>query len=291
MKTTAFFSNLLAANGASLQKSLDTPNQVTVYPGGKTFPTIQAAIDSIPNNLQGPDYYTVSIGAGTYPERVTLKPWVVLYGGSPDQVVISAPPASVQASGVLTAASNTGVNGLTVLCQGGSWGNFATALYAQDVVNFQMAGSIFKASDAGAAGLNLATAQIDLWAQSASAFNASDCDFIAEAKSSQSVATCVNIWNRANVNINYFSVVQATGGMQNYGVISGGACTTLLQDSKLIGSTYAVYLPEGGSATAARCTIDGPVSSGVIIQNTAPVPQTAPAQIKNLPGLEWIRPK
>jgi hypothetical protein len=64
-------------------------NSVVVQPGGQSFSTITAALGSITDASQQREY-VLSIGAGTYSEAVTCKPWVYLSGAGVGQTIITA---------------------------------------------------------------------------------------------------------------------------------------------------------------------------------------------------------
>jgi hypothetical protein len=263
------FQRLVARDGNASGAALASQNQVTVYPGGQTFSTIQAAIDSIPNQA-GPDHVGVYVGPGTYEEKVTLKPWVAVMGEEADLVTITQVAGDVQSAGVLTAASNSAVSGITVTSVGHAWGDYATALLAVGVENFVSSGVVYKATDAGNAGVNIATAQIDLNASTPSSILLSNCQFLAEASNNQSGCAAINAWYQPTKIQIDFGTLSATGGSQNFGLISETQPVVNLNESKIIGSNWAIYLPENaGHVTATDCTIDGPVSQGVVVKNAS----------------------
>src|SRR5205085_2958002 len=90
--------------------------------------TIGAALASI-NDASQKKQYLLSVSPGTFNEQVTMKPWCFLQGTAQDQTVVSAPPtADAFSRGTVISASNSSISDLTVVCMGGSWGNWSTAL-------------------------------------------------------------------------------------------------------------------------------------------------------------------
>src|ERR671934_1698414 len=96
-------------------------NTVSVDPGGATFPTICAALASITDASQKKQYL-LSVGPGTYNEKVVLKPWCFVQGAGRDQTTVSAPPTTdIWLRGTIVGASNSNIGGMTVTSLGGSW--------------------------------------------------------------------------------------------------------------------------------------------------------------------------
>ena len=268
----------LAAFGEQAKSALATANRVTVFPGGASFGTIQAAIDSIPE-LSGPDSYSVMVGPGTYNEQVTLKPWVMLMGGEADQVTISFPAGREQSFAVLRGAANAGVSGVTVQCEGANWGDYATALAITAADGFNASGCVFTAGDGGHDGVNINTIQLDLLAEQASKVLFGSCQVVAEAQSAQSVTTALSMWNTADFRAISYSAFSARGGLQSFAVIAEAGVTALFQEAKIDSDQWAIFLPQyKGNVVAEDCTIRGTVSEGVIVKNSdtgVPAPKFA----------------
>ena len=103
-------------------------NSVQVDPGGRTFPTIAAALASITDNrLQ--KQYLLTLSPGTFNEQVTMKPYVYLQGSGIDQTTVTFPAtADFYARGTIIGCSNSGIGNMTVSSLGGTWGYWTTAL-------------------------------------------------------------------------------------------------------------------------------------------------------------------
>jgi pectin methylesterase-like acyl-CoA thioesterase len=104
----------ILAKGKQLAAALPS-NTAQVWPGGATFSTIQAAINSITN--AGPQVqYQVAVGAGTYNEYVTMKDYVYIIGSGIGTTIITAAGQSSPFSGVVNSASYCGIGDLSIVC-------------------------------------------------------------------------------------------------------------------------------------------------------------------------------
>ncbi|MBL7733497.1 MAG: hypothetical protein JNM88_20175, partial [Chitinophagaceae bacterium] len=92
-------------------------NTVQVWPGGTSFTTIQAAINSITGASQQ-EQYQVAVGPGTYNENVVMKDYVYVIGSGQDVTIITAPPQSSPFNGVVNSASGGGISELTINAPG-----------------------------------------------------------------------------------------------------------------------------------------------------------------------------
>lgn len=258
---------LMAAAPAA---ALALANTVTVSPGGKTFSTIQAAINSITDaKLQ--KQYVVQIGPGTYNEVVTCKPYVFLQGAGAGATVVMAPASATQIDkGTIKGASNSAVQNMSIVSTGTTFGSWATAVDCNAAVNFDIEYCGLEADNgaAGPEGANLCTLAIDYSA----------------------------IGGGSQVNIAYSTII-ADGGAQPVGLLSFAKGFVGITDSKIIaknagvswgaasngGSTINLYactvsgtmsleLPDGAGShiTAKDCQLTGPYSPGVVIVNNAP---------------------
>ncbi|HKP13042.1 MAG TPA: pectinesterase family protein, partial [Blastocatellia bacterium] len=136
-------------------------NVVQVSPGGQTFSTISEAIASITDASQQKEY-VVYAGPGTYKEQVTLKPWVYLQGAGPGVTIITAPPASGQGNrGTIVGSSNSSIGSLTATCSGGSWGEWDTALFCSNAVQFYAENVELIVNDDNSGGINMAAVAIN----------------------------------------------------------------------------------------------------------------------------------
>ena len=117
----SFVSLVNAAVAAAPQDALQVANTVTVQPGGKTFSTIKAAMDSITDaKLQ--KQYVVQIGPGTYNEVVVCKPYVFMTGAGVSVTTITAPASASQMDkGTVKAASNAAIQNVSIVSVGNGW--------------------------------------------------------------------------------------------------------------------------------------------------------------------------
>ena len=248
----------IAAQAASVQ----------VDPGGATFPTIGAALASITDNSQEKQYL-LTVGAGTYAETVTLKPWCYLHGSGQAQTFVTAPPTAEQfGRGTIISASNSSVSEMTVSCTGGTWGNWSTALNIGGSTPFYAENVMLISDDEGNAGINSETVAVN-WNPSEpgpSQVYLAYATVLSNMQSSESTAVAM-IVNAANAELTESKVV-ATGGGQAFALTTSGGAAVTLFNSAVQGATYALYMSDSsGSVVATNCQIDGPVSPGVQIVN------------------------
>ena len=243
-------------------------NSVEVQPGGRTFPTINAALASITDNkLQ--KQYILYVGPGTYNEKVQMKPYVSIQGADRDTTIITQPAASDAFSGgTVMAASNCTLANVTVSSLGGHWGSYSTAVSCSGAVNFSIDNSILIVDDQNQAGINQCTLNAALNTfEPPSQIRASYCLIKCTAQNNQSGSAAVGIAEQSTANI-FESKLVATGGRQPFGVITGRSSQVNIDDSYIEGSYFALYDSDGGSIiTANQCQINGPVSNGVVVNN------------------------
>lgn len=258
----------LAASAAQL-----AANTVEVDPGGATFTSIGAALASITDNSQQKQYL-LYVGPGTYNERVTLKPYVYLHGAGQGQTIINYPPAQEAFQrGTVIAASNSGIAGMTVNCLGGSWGVWSTALIVAGANPFMASDVGFVSDDQGNAGVNSETVAVN-WNAEGSGQQAvvyfSYCAITSNMQSNQSVAVGIIVNGPANATLQECKVV-GQGGMQSFGVQSNGGAVVTCDNCYAQGATMSLSIPDYNSTLIANnCQTNGPVGSGVQINNTPP---------------------
>lgn len=243
-------------------------NSVQVDPGGAIFPTIGAALASITDASQKKQYL-LTVGPGTYNEQVTLKPWCYLHGSDQDQVIVSwPPPQDAFSRGTIISASNSSVSNMTVVCMGGSWGAWSTAVNVGGSSPFYLEQVTLVSNDQGNAGVNSETVAVN-WnthVQGPSQLYVSYSTVISQMQSGQSVAVAM-IVNAANAELTE-SKVTASGGAQSDGVLSNGGAVVNLYNCAAGGQTWALSIPDYVSTLiATNCQIDGPVGQGVQIIN------------------------
>jgi hypothetical protein len=241
-------------------------NTVKVLPGGKTFSTITAALDSITDAAKGSEY-TLYVGPGTYTETVTMKPWVSIVGngqGTADDPgpTITGSPQDTQDWAVVSAASNSALVGMQVICSGGKWGDWAVALRAKNCQDFEIASCVLSVDDNGQDGLNLRSAMIDL-NSGGSQMTIAGSMLHATGHGQNSTATAVNVWPGGGLQVSESTIVASSPG-QSFATIFSRQTKGVLAYSTITGGAWAIYLPDGNATVkAVKCDISGPVSNGV----------------------------
>jgi pectin methylesterase-like acyl-CoA thioesterase len=237
---------------------------VRVDPGAATFATIGEALESITDSSVKKQY-VLTVGPGTYEERVTLKPYCYLRGAGQEETIVTAAPTPQQLGrGTIVTASNSGISDLTVRCAGGSWAQWSTALNVGGSSPFHAENVTLVSDDDGSPGINGEAVAVN-WNPSQagpSQVFLAHATVIANMQSDQSVAVAL-IVNDAQAQLTE-SKVTATGGTQSFGVHANGGATVALEGCEIEGTTFALAIPDGRSRIVATgCRIDGPVGPGV----------------------------
>lgn len=248
-------------------------NQVVIDPGGQTFSTIQAAIDSI-TDASHQKQYLLLVGPGIYNEKITLKEWVFIEGAGQDAhgnntTTISAPGSSDASSTnpTVRAASNSGVTAVNIESTFTPGAIMCAALDCTGVTNFVCDSVNATAYDSpGTAcnilpivnnfGLNPASCQVTLF----------ECVLTAQAQNSQSFA--IALWSVQNGTYQVFSsTLIGTGQYVAVGAAANPASGSNLSFEQCIitGTQYSLQTSSGCTVTADRCTLNGPVDAGVIV--------------------------
>ena len=257
--------------GKAIKATPSAPNTVTVDPGGATFQTIGAALSSITDNSQQKQYL-LSVGPGTYNEKVTMKPYVSIQGAGQGVTIITQPAASDAFSGgTVMAASNCTLANVSVSSLGGGWGSYSTALSCSGATQFSCDNSALLSDDQNQAGVNISTLNASLNTfEPASQIILSYCTITANGQSNQSVAIGVGIAENSTAEL-LDSKIVATGGSQSFGVVTARSSSVTLDNCFIQGGNFALYDSDDGSLiTANNCQINGPVSNGVTVNNFPP---------------------
>jgi hypothetical protein len=249
-----------------LKASTLPANTVQVWPGGQTFTTIQAAVNSITNaspQLQ----YQVAVGPGTYNENVVMKDNIYIIGKDQDETIITAPAQQQFGAGVVNSASNAGISEVTINATGGGWGACPIGIKITSSGNFHISGVTINSSDSGTPGNNVR------------GITNNTGSYAGNLILGQSILNCSGVQSSTVVAIELFGMngmtmfidvtaIQAQSQAQSFGVSTAVNATVTLDASKIIGGTYALYDSDGSALiTANQCTISGPVSSGVVVNN------------------------
>jgi pectin methylesterase-like acyl-CoA thioesterase len=251
------------------QAALATANTVTIDPGGQTFPTIMAALDSITDNSEENEYL-LYVGPGTYNEQVTMKPYVSIQGADQTQTFITQPAApDAFSGGTVNAASNCTLGSVTVSSLGAGEATYCAAVSCNNVEGFECDNSTLISDDQNQAGVNMCTLNVSLNAlDPASQITLSYCTITSNAQSNESVAIAVGLAENNSTAELLETKIVATGGMQSFGVVTARNGSVTLDNCYIQGATFALDDSDGASPiTANNCQIQGPVSGGVTINN------------------------
>lgn len=240
-------------------------NTVQVWPGGARFSTIQAAMDSI-TGASAQEQYQVAVGPGTYNENVVMKDYVYVIGSGQDVTIITAPPQQNAANGVVNSASGGGISELTINAPGAGWGSWPIGIKICGSGKFHVSGVTINAG-AGATGDNVRGITNNAGSYAGSVIVGQS--IINLTGDSQTTCVGMELFGSGGLTVMAeLTAIQCTGGAQNFGISTAAGANVTADDSKIIANTYALYNSDGGSPiTANQCTISGPVSSGVVVNN------------------------
>jgi pectin methylesterase-like acyl-CoA thioesterase len=237
-------------------------NTVQVWPGGAKFTTIQAAINSILDASPALQYQ-VSIGPGTYNERVELKANIFLGGAGQDQTTISI-PATTMPSGTLMTAGDGGASMLTVLSTGSAEGNYCCALYIMMPGAFNASGLTLTATDAGNGNCNVFGVTNQNGANSGTVHIGSSTITATVVNQTSGAVGVVGEMSGFSYDIELSTIVG--GGAGGTGLLCTNQATATVEDTTLTGLNWTLWNYDLQSPiTATRCTFNGPVSGGVIV--------------------------
>lgn len=241
-------------------------NTVQVWPGGATFTTIQAAINSI-SGASPQEQYQVAVGPGTYNENVQMKDNVWVVGAGQDVTIITAQGQQNFGAGVVNSATNCGISEVTLNATGGGWGACPVGVKITGSGNFHISGVNINCTDGGTPGNNIRGITNNTGSYSAALIVGQSniqCTGVPE-----SVCTGIELFGMSGVTLLVnLTTIQSTGASQNFGVTTAVGATATLEDSKIIAATWTLDNSDGASPiTANQCTIDGPVSNGVVVNN------------------------
>jgi hypothetical protein len=240
------------------------PNTTQVWPGGAVFSTIQDAINSI-TGASAQEQYQVAVGSGTFTENVVMKDYVYVIGSGQGITIITAPPQQSAAAGVVNSASGGGISELTINAPGAGWGNWPIGIKICGNGKFHISGVTIN-SGAGSNGDNV---------RGLSNNTGSYTGYVILSQSilnitgdSQSGCDGIELFGNGMVLFVNLSTIQSTGGSQNFGITTAGGANVTLDDSQITANTWTLYNSDGASPiTANQCTINGPVSGGVVVNN------------------------
>jgi hypothetical protein len=260
------FSDQSAALTATAKKAALalSPNTAQVWPGGAVFNTIQAAINSIAG-ASAQEQYQVAVATGTFNENIVMKDYVYVIGAGQGATIITAPPQSSPFNGVVNSASGCGISELTINAPGAGWGNWPVGIKICGSGKFHISGVTIN-SGAGSNGDNVRGITNNTGSYTGNVILSQSIVNI--TGDSQSTCDAIELFGNGMVLLVNLTTIQAANALQNFGVTTAVNAAVTLDDSKIIAATWALYNSDGTAPiTANQCTIDGPVSAGVTVNN------------------------
>ncbi len=263
VQTFVSASSAIFAEGKARATALPA-NTVQVWPGGATFTTIQAAIDSITNaspQLQ----YQVAVGSGTFSEFITMKDNIYIIGSGQGVTFLNG-KAQQNVVGIVNSASNAGISELSISAIGGSWGDWPVCIKIASSGNFHMSGVSLTATDIGNGGSNIRLITDNTGSYSGNLILGQSG--LVSASVAQTTATGIELFGMGGMQV--FCELSSINmqGPTTYGVTTAVNATATLEDCKISATTFALYNSDGTALiTANQCTIVGPVSAGVVVNN------------------------
>lgn len=246
------------------------PNTVIVQPGGQSYTSISAAIAATQPNPQVQP--VLFVGPGTYNEQVVLKSYLHIQGSGVDQTTITFPASSdAFGKGTVVAASNASITNCSVIATGNGWGSNATALDCGGATPFSAGNCNFTATDNGQSGINLITISIDFNARNPgnSKLYLNYCVVKAVASQPSVYPTAVIGYGGAYaeaMTCKFITSLPPSGF--SWGVASALNSAIQIVDSYIEAATWALTINQPpAKLKAIKCQINGPVSSGVVVQN------------------------
>jgi hypothetical protein len=262
VKTFISQSVSLASQTKQISMAL-APNTAQVWPGGAVFNSIQAAIDSI-TDASAQEQYQVAVGTGTFNENVVMKDFVYVIGSGQDQTIITA-VAQQDINGVVNSASGCGISECTINAPGAGWGSWPVGIKIMGSGKFHISGVTINCG-AGSNGDNVRGITNNTGSYTGNVILSQS--ILNLAGDSQSGCSGIELFNNGMVMFINLTGIQVEGQGQNYGITTAIGCTVTLDDSKIIANNWALYNSDGSAPiTANQCTIDGPVSGGVTVNN------------------------
>lgn len=264
----------LVSRNESRPASLPGNNQVLVEPGGATFTSIQAAINSI-TDASMKKQYVLYVGPGTYHEIIVMKEWVNIEGAGQDPKgknysIITAASGSSETSATVTAASNASISAMTIETTfvAGN-GSTCACLDCTGVDNFLCYGLQATAFDNSSpeAACNLFPVVNNRGnfgpTCSVTMFN---CILTAQAQNPKSFA--IALWSVSGGTYQVFdSTLTATGSYVGVGGCGNpGASNLTFTQCTITGTQYCLQTITGSVVEAIGCVLNGPVDEGVIVK-------------------------
>jgi hypothetical protein len=195
---------------------------------------------------------------------------VHVMGSGQDVTIITAPAQQNFAAGVVNSSSGAGISELTINAPGGAWGTCPIGIKICGSGKFHISGVTIN-SGSGGVGDNVRGITNNTGSYSGNVILGQSILNL----SANSQSTCVGIelfgtsgGNPVMTMLVNLTVIQVAANAQNFGVTTAVNSNITLEDSKIIADTWALYDSDGASLiTANQCTIQGPVSGAVVVNN------------------------
>lgn len=247
-----------AANHA---KSLPA-NTVQVWPGGAKFTTIQDALASIQDaspQLQ----YQVAVGAGTYTGMVNLKDNVFISGAGQDQTFLTR-EGQAMAAGTLMTQGNCGAGMMSIAATGVAGNSWCVPVYLANDGTFTGTGLTLTSTDSGIAGMTICGVT-NMGGSNAVALILSNCSITATTVNNNSTTYGIQLMApMCSLNIELSTVVGSSPG--GVGIVTASQATATVEGTTVTGANWSLQNYDNQSPiTATGCTLNGPVSAGVVV--------------------------
>ena len=195
-----------------------------------------------------------------------MKDYVYVVGAGQDVTIITAPPQMNFTAGVVNSCSGGGISELTINAPGGGWGTCPIGIKIVGSGSFHVSGVTIN-SGTGGVGDNVRGLSNNTGSYAGNLIIGSS--IINLTANSQSTCVGIELFGGGGMTmlIN-LTTIQVAANAQNFGVSTAIGANVTLEDSKIIADTWALYNSDNSSPiTANQCTIQGPVSSGVVVNN------------------------
>ena len=238
-------------------------NSVVVDRTKKSYPSINAALDSISDASQQKEYVLL-IGPGTYAEVVPCKPWVFLSGAGRDQTLITRmTEANAAVPATLTAASHSAVQDCTVRATTGHpFDPPVTAILCQGAFDFDVENCAVIAVSANqqpVTGITLDSGDDPSGLHVNIAYTT-----VTATGGAKPIA--ISAGNGAFGHGTESSFIAEKGSAAGVGGVATSGATLLVEDCIVQGTAYSLLKDAGTSSiTANQCKLTGPVGPGVVV--------------------------
>lgn len=249
--------------------TLEGANQVQVEPGGATFTTIQAALNSITDASQQKQY-ALYISGGTFNEALTLKPWCFLIGAGTAQTIVTYPGTyntdGLQAT--IIAASNCGIGNMIVNSTYAPNVIFSNGIRCDDAVNFNIANVVVNTEDSPGTAGSMLPIYNNFGGYSTGPCNVVISSSAINAQCQNSGTYAIGVWAVSNGTYQIFnSKIVVSGSTGGVGICAnpGPGSNVTVDDSTVNGVEFSLLGSSNSTLIANGCTLNGPVGPDVVV--------------------------